>query len=98
MCFACCVLSIRHPIPVLFKNKIVNKHKRKFNLLPKQFFGENTDEPISNPEKIANKFNEYFTNIGPSIAGKIPNTKKHSMNISTDAKTAFSLNQSLNKR
>ena len=29
---------------------------------------------INNPQLIANKFNEFFTNIGPSLATKIPHS------------------------
>ncbi len=57
-------------------NEIMNKLTRKHNLLPKQFTGTNPGEIISNPHEIANKFNEYFTNIGPEIACKLPNTEK----------------------
>ena len=32
------------------------------------------NELISDPSTIANKFNEFFTNIGPSLANKIPVT------------------------
>ena len=30
---------------------------------------------IKKPKSISNRFNEYFTNIGTSLANKIPNTK-----------------------
>ena len=33
---------------------------------------------ISNPTDIANKFCDYFTNIGPNLASKIPSTNSSS--------------------
>ena len=33
---------------------------------------DNRGNTINNPQLIANKFNEFFTNIGPSLATKIP--------------------------
>ena len=33
---------------------------------------KNNDEIVSDPETIANKFNEYFVNVGVSLANKIP--------------------------
>ena len=51
----------------VIKNMInKNKHSKPFN----NFFinGELTE----NPKLIADKFNEFFTNIGPSLASKIP--------------------------
>ena len=32
----------------------------------------NENESISDPAEIANKFNEYFVNVGPNLASKIP--------------------------
>ena len=37
-------------------------------------FNEN-GRTIKEPKSISNRFNEYFTNIGTSLANKIPNTK-----------------------
>ena len=31
---------------------------------------------MNNPQEIANKFNEYFKNVGSGIADKVPNTEK----------------------
>ena len=50
-------------------NEILNK-KLKTKELPKTFL-TNSNETINDPEAIANKFNEYFTNIGPSLAEHI---------------------------
>ena len=35
---------------------------------------DNRGNTINNPQLIANKFNEFFTNIGPSLATKIPHS------------------------
>ena len=34
-----------------------------------------SDEIIDDPYKIANKFNEYFVNIGPGLAKKLPDSE-----------------------
>ena len=35
---------------------------------------DNRGNTIKNPQLIANKFNEFFTNIGPFLAAKIPHS------------------------
>ena len=57
-------------------NEIMNKRTRKNNLLPKKFAGNNSEEMITNPHEIADKFNEYFINVGPGIAKKLPNSDR----------------------
>ena len=49
---------------------------QKSKLLPKEFTGNNSEEIINNLHEIANKFNEYFINVGPGIANKLPNTER----------------------
>ena len=49
--------------------------KRKQNVLPDTF--TDGDNLLSNPLEIANTFNEYFTDIGSSLANKIPPTDTH---------------------
>ena len=51
--------------------EIINK-KRSKTKNPSSFIYN--DKEINDPVKIANKFCEFFTNIGPNLAGKIPNT------------------------
>lgn len=47
---------------------------------------------ISDKREVANKFNEYFANIGPSLAKKIPkNTISHSSFLNGNYKTSFSV-------
>ena len=53
-------------------NEIMNKRMQKNKLLPKEFTGNNSEEISNNPHEIANKFNEYFINVGPGI----PNTER----------------------
>ena len=38
---------------------------------------ENKCESITGDENIANGFNNYFVNVGPSLANKIPATDTH---------------------
>ena len=44
-------------------------------MLPKEFNGNSPGEKITDPNAIANRFNDYFVNIGPSLAKKLPNSK-----------------------
>ena len=32
---------------------------------------------IKSPNEIANQFNKYFSEVGPNLAEKIPNSSKH---------------------
>ncbi len=43
----------------------------KNNKLTKTFVESNSSNIIEDPEEIANKFNDYFINIGPNLAKKI---------------------------
>ena len=52
-------------------NEVINRRVAK-SPYPASFT-KNTME-ISNPTDIANKFCDYFTNIGPNLASKIPST------------------------
>ena len=53
----------------------MNKHETNRSI-PKEFNGNSSEEKISDPHKIANMFNEYFVNVGPNIAKKIPSSDK----------------------
>ena len=53
---------------------ITGKHKTKSNCLPPEIKVDKTI--IQNPQKIAKEFNKFFTSVGPTLAGKIPNTEK----------------------
>ena len=50
-------------------NEIINKRKTR-SKMPSSFV--HNDQQIIDPLEIANKFNEYFTNVGPSLAEKLP--------------------------
>ena len=50
-------------------NEIMNRKTQK-NRLPSTFKIDNRE--ILNPKEIANRFCEYFTNIGPNLAKNIP--------------------------
>ena len=54
----------------------MNRTTHKHNLLPKEFSENNPEDIIKNPQEIANKFNEYFNNVGPGIANRLPTTNK----------------------
>ena len=53
-------------------NEIFNKRKTR-SKMPSTFIHNNQE--ISNPFRIANIFCEYFTNVGPSLASKLPNSR-----------------------
>jgi hypothetical protein len=54
-------------------NEVTNRKKRP-SKLPSLFSSNNHD--ITNPTVIANRFCDYFTNIGPNLAKQIPTTLK----------------------
>jgi len=54
-------------------NTILNKKSNKHSF-PQVFKDENNE--YKTPAEIANGFNKYFTNIGPSLAAKIPPKQK----------------------
>ena len=54
-------------------NELINKKKMKCNF-PSIF--KSNEEYIFNPTHIANRFCEYFTNIGPNLAKSIPASDK----------------------
>ena len=59
---------------------LTGKQKTKSNL-PQ---GIKVDKTIiQSPQKIAKQFNKFFTSVGPTLAGKIPNTEKSFQNILT---------------
>ena len=56
---------------------------------------ENKGESITGDENIANGFNNYFVNVGPSLANKIPATDTHFsqyLSDSTNVKNSLFLN------
>lgn len=53
-------------------NNILGRNKTD---KPPSHFTDDDDNEIKDPVKIATKFNDFFTNIGPSLASKIPPPK-----------------------
>jgi hypothetical protein len=70
------LIKYKHSTKCLWKtiNEIMNKHRNN-RILPKEFNGDPSDEIINDPCKIANKFNEYFVNIGQGLAKKLPDSE-----------------------
>ena len=73
-------------------NSIINK-KKKTKQVGNEF--ENKCESITGEENIANGFNNYFVNVGPSLANKIPATDtqfSQYLSDSTNVKSLLFLN------
>ena len=54
--------------------EITGKQKAKSNLLRREIKVDKTI--IQNSQEIAKEFNNFFTSVGPTFAGKIPDTEK----------------------
>ena len=54
--------------------KITGKQKTRSNLLPREI--KIAETIIQKPQEIAKEFNKLFTSVGPTLAGKIPDTEK----------------------
>ena len=54
--------------------EVTGKQKTKPNLLPREIKVDKTI--IQNPQEIAKELNKCFTHVGPTLAGKIPDTEK----------------------
>jgi hypothetical protein len=95
------LINYKHNTKLLWKtlNEIMNRHKNN-NMLPKEFNGNSPGEIISNPYTIANKFNDYFVNVGPGIARNIPNSKREPLmnTYLTAIRIAFFLKRLLNMK
>jgi hypothetical protein len=50
---------------------VLNRNKTRKNP-PDTFLQKSSNNNVTNPQEIANKFNEYFVYIGPQLAKKIP--------------------------
>ena len=73
-------------------NSTINK-KKKTMQIGNEF--ENRGEFITGDENIANGFNNYFVNVGPSLANNIPSTDIHfsqDLSDSTNVKNSLFLN------
>jgi hypothetical protein len=45
-----------------------NRMRKTIKTLPKEFIGNSPEDIISDPHTIANRFNDYFVNVGQGIA------------------------------
>ena len=54
--------------------EITGKQKTKSNLLPREIKVDKTI--IQNPQEIAKEFNKFFTSVGTTLVGKIPDTER----------------------
>ena len=52
-------------------NEVFSRSKAK-SKLPDTFLQKDSNTNVTNPVDIANKCNEYFVNVGPQLAKKIP--------------------------
>ena len=71
-------------------NKVINR-KQETNNLPSEFIMANSTNKTNDPIEIANKFNEYFINVGPKLADKIINTTNTTFNNYLDNKNKKSM-------
>ena len=56
-------------------SSILKRFKNKIKL-PNSFSRKNSDNTYTEPLNIANKFNEYFVNVGQQLASKLPNNSE----------------------
>ena len=71
--YNCKIESSKNNLKAVWKllNTIINRRKIKS---PIPILFKDGQQEIKDPGLIAHKFCEYFTNLGPSLAKKIPNT------------------------
>ena len=69
--------------------EITGKKKTKSNLLPQEILVDKTI--TQNPQKIATEFNKFFTLVGLTLAGKIPDTEKSFQDFFTSQNKKCSL-------
>ena len=73
-------------------NEIMNRNKTS-SILPKEFIGNSPGEKITDPKSIANRFNDYFVNIGPGLAKKLSNsTTNFDKYLTNSCKGSFFIN------
>ena len=61
------LIKYKHDSKMMWKtlNEIINR-KTKKKEISNEFIDSNSTDSIINPKEIANKFNNYFINIGPN--------------------------------
>lgn len=66
-------------------NTVIGKSKNATN---QTTFTDESNNKISDPQDIANQFNDFFVNVGPNLAGKIPNAGKNYYYYLSNMKTS----------
>ena len=61
-------------------------HKKCDNSTVFPCFRNNNNSEITNKESICEKLNEYFTNVGPNLASKIPSSNTNSISYMSPLK------------
>ena len=71
------LIKYKHDSKMMWKtlNELINR-KTKKKEISNEFIDSNSTNSIINPKEIANKFNNYFINIGPNLAKEITHTRK----------------------
>ena len=74
-------------------NEILNKPKKNTKI-SKTFIQTNSTNVIEDPKEIANKFNDYFVNVGPNLANKIKDLDNNSFDkyLKGNYQSSFFLN------
>ena len=72
----------KHNMKTTWKNinNLLNRQNDKSNF--PEFFLDNNNTKVTNPQNIANEFNNFYVNLGPQLAQNIPAT--HSTTESTN--------------
>ena len=55
--------------------EVIGKTKLKSNILPRRLITDGIEK--YDKKTIANKFNNYFVDVGPNLASNIPTSSKH---------------------
>ena len=70
------LIKYKHDTKVQWKalNEIMNPNNTS-SMLTTEFIGRSLGEKITDPTSMANRFNDYFVNIGQGLAKKLSNSK-----------------------
>jgi hypothetical protein len=72
------LIKYKHDTKVQWKalNEIMNPNKTN-SMLTTEFIGRSLGEKITDPTSMANRFNDYFVNIGQGLVKKLSNSKSN---------------------
>ena len=59
-------------------NEILNRRPKNNTKITKTFIQTNSSNILDDPKEIANKFNDYFVNVGPNLANTIKQVDNNS--------------------